>query len=221
MLLSVLPLCGEAPDRSISQWGEAVAMAEKHRAEWREQWSSLEVDSRLCEAIVFPELMRYVPLRNQLEKAALLALYVQEGKNKADYSIGIFQMKPSFAEEVESMWMRSPQRHFYQLYFDLRDTREVRRQRTSRLGDDLWQCVYLALFVRLMMEREPSLADMTDAERLKFLATAYNFSFSAPLEVLEQRKKIKSFHLDLIATKSTTFYSYSDLAEDYYNTIPD
>lgn len=221
MLLSVVSLFAKAPDKSISEWEEAATIAREHRTVWREQWASLDVDSRLCEAIVFPELMRYVPFRNQVEKAALLALYVQNGKEKANFSVGMFQMKPSFAEEVEHAWMHSGLRHEYQLYFDLRSTKEVRRQRIARLDNDLWQCVYLALFVRLMIEREPSLAEMEDTERLKLLATAYNHSFSAPLETLKQRETMKSFHLDLVATKSTTFYSYADLAAYYYKTIPD
>ena len=79
-----------------------------------------------------------------MEQAALQGLYVTGGKERANFSIGLFQMKPSFVEQVEAAWMKSPLRHEYRLYFDLKDHREQRRRRLERMQDEQWQCVYLA-----------------------------------------------------------------------------
>ena len=51
--------------------------------------------------IVFPELIRYSLFRDYLETTMLERLYVKEGTSGADFSIGHFQMKPSFAEKIE------------------------------------------------------------------------------------------------------------------------
>ncbi len=119
-------------------------------------------------------------------------------------------------EQVEAAWMKSPLRHKYRLYFDLKDHREQRRRRLERMQDEQWQCVYLALFVRLMDERLPSLATMESEERIRLLATAYNMSFTASLEELQKHKHRKTFHLDLFASKGTEYYEYAGIAVEWY-----
>src|SRR5664280_591993 len=57
-------------------------------------------------AIIFPELIRYSSIRDIIETAALKSLYIQYGKNNEDFSIGQFQMKPSFAEDIEKEYIR-------------------------------------------------------------------------------------------------------------------
>lgn len=203
--------CGDIPG-----WTEASAFAQEHRSLWKEVFESLDAEPLECEAVVFPELLRYSRLRDGLEQAALLSLYVKGGKDAADFSVGIFQMKPSFAEQVESAWMRSQLRDSYKLYFDTRDIEEARSKRISRLRDESWQCVYLAAFVRLMLEREPALERFRAVERVRLLATAYNFSFSASMDELSERMGRKTFHLDLVRLKGTRCFSYSDLAARHY-----
>ena len=59
-------------------------------------------DAAFMQAIVFPELMLYNSVKDDIESESLRVLYVQFGKAYADFSVGPFQMKPSFAEEVET-----------------------------------------------------------------------------------------------------------------------
>ncbi|WP_455620998.1 hypothetical protein [Parabacteroides sp.] len=202
-----------------SDWSRAAERVERHRAAWEEVFSTLDVDATECEAIVFPEQLRFSRLQDGMEQTALLGLYVTGGKEKANFSIGLFQMKPSFAEQVEAAWMKSPSRHTYRLYFDLTDNREQRRRRLERITDERWQCVYLALFVRLMDEREPSLKELPGEERIRLLATAYNMSFTASLEELQQSKHRKTFHTDLLASRKTRYYEYAGIAVEWYKTI--
>ncbi len=207
-LIAALAVLAAVP----SEWKEAERLADGHRGGWKEVFESLDVDTDECEAVIFPELMRYGRVRDGIEYGVLLAPYIKRGVEGADFSVGMFQMKPSFAEQVEQAWMRSGLRHEYGLYFVLEDSEDVRRKRVERLGDERWQCVYLAVFVRLMMEREPSLLRMTSEERVGILATAYNYSFTAPMEELRRRMEQKTFHLDFIKSKNTVCYSYASLA---------
>ncbi len=200
---------GEVP---LSEWDEAARLAGEHEAVWTEVFESLDVDPRECVAVVFPELMRYSRVRDGIEHGVLLAPYIRKGVDGADFSVGMFQMKPSFAEQVEAAWMRSGLRYEYELYFALQDTEDVRRRRVERLGDERWQCVYLAVFVRLVLEREPSMLNMKPEERVALLATAYNYSFTASLDELESSRDMKTFHLDFIRTGKTSLYSYAELA---------
>lgn len=198
------------------EWEEAARCVEERGAAWSEVFKSLDTDAAECEAVVFPELLRYNRVQDGVEQAALLALYVQGGRKKADFSVGMFQMKPSFAEEVEAAWMCSPLRHAYKLYFDMADKREQRRGRIRRLTDERWQCVYLAVFVRLLMEREPSLATLPAGERVRLLATAYNSGFNASLGELRRRQSRKTFHLDLLPSRKTVRYAYAEIAVEWY-----
>lgn len=52
------------------------------------------------QAIVFPEIMRYNGLKDGIETESLRTLYVQFGEDYADFSIGLFQMKPCFAQQL-------------------------------------------------------------------------------------------------------------------------
>ena len=198
------------------QWKKADEIVREHHQSWEAVFTSLDADSRVCEAIVFPEVLRWSRLRNTIEQATLNMFYIRNGKEGADFSIGLFQMKPSFAEKIEKAWMKSPLRHKYQLYFVNTDDEYSRRQRLERLNDEEWQCVYLALFIRLLLEREPSLAEKEPVELIRLMATAYNRDFEAGLDELERYSRARTFHLDLIPGEKTEYLSYSELSVGWY-----
>lgn len=118
-----------------SYWNRATEKIAERRAVWNEVFLALDTETTECEAVIFPEQLRYSRLQNSMEQAALWSLYVRGGKQKANFSIGLFQMKPSFVEEVETAWMKSPLRHEYKLYFNCNDNNEVRRRRLQRLNE--------------------------------------------------------------------------------------
>ncbi len=219
LLLSLaLPLWGQPYAEKLGDdWRQAAKRVEERRKTWKEVFRSVNVEPTECEAIIFPEQLRFSRLQDGMEQAALHGLYVGGGKERANFSIGIFQMKPSFVEQVEEAWMKSPLRHKYGLYFDLKDHREQRRRRLERMQDEQWQCIYLALFVRLMDERLPQLIGMSKNERVRLLATAYNMSFNASLSELQAAKHRKTFHLDLFASKGTEYYEYAGIAVEWYH----
>ena len=201
-----------------NEWKKADEIVREHHQSWEAVFTSLDADSRVCEAIVFPEILRWSKVKDLFEQAALKDRYIKEGTAGADFSIGLFQMKPSFAEKVEKAWMKSPLCREYGLFFDLQDTDHARTQRIRRLSDGNWQCVYLAVFVRLMYEREPSIAAMPEDEQISMLATAYNRDFHAPVDSLRRWARVPTFHLDILPSKSTQYYPYAAIAVERIRT---
>ena len=100
-------------------WTSAAQFVNEHHAAWKPLFEEFGVDARLAEAIVFPELIRYSKWQDEIEKAAVNGLYVLQGTNGANFSIGRFQMKPSFAEEVEAAWNQSALAKEYGFVFNL------------------------------------------------------------------------------------------------------
>ena len=113
-MLCILFLTGSGTAFSVSypkefgdDWTSAVQFIDAHHTAWKPLFEEFGVDARLAEAIVFPELIRYSRWQDEIETAAVNGLYVLQGTSGANFSIGRFQMKPSFAEEVEAAWNQS------------------------------------------------------------------------------------------------------------------
>lgn len=200
-------------------WTAAQHYVEKQRKVWNIIFSEFAVPAHLAVAVIFPEQIRYSALQNVMETAAVKALYVQGGIRLANFSIGRFQMKPSFAEEVEREWMQTDWRHHYGIYFDLSGNVEARRARIRRLDDVQWQCIYLSLFLKLLYRRCPQLSGLNEVDQVRFCATAYNVSFKGSYEDIQGKSRKAFFHTDFIASSSTAYYVYSDIAVHYYNGI--
>ncbi|WP_291528961.1 hypothetical protein [Bacteroides sp. UBA939] len=221
MLVWVCSFGGHTEPRDFKQifknnWTSAERYVEKQRQVWNVIFNAFSVPADLAVAVVFPEQIRYSALQNIMETAAIKALYVQGGTRMANFSIGRFQMKPSFAEEVEREWMQTEWRHYYGIYFDLSDSMEARRARIRRLDDVQWQCIYLSLFVKLLYRRCPQLAKDTAAEQVRFCATAYNVSFKGSYGEIRGKSRKAFFHTDFMASSSTVYYAYPDIAVYYY-----
>lgn len=142
-------------------------------------WNSFEVPGAVAEAVVFPEIERYSRIRDKVETMSVKAFYVKGGKkggavfNPSDFSLGMFQMKPSFVEALERRWMRSEFPARYDAYFDLSDTEGARRARMARIEDIFWQSVYLAMFIKLLW-LDYDLGDLDPKEQVALAAVAYN-----------------------------------------------
>ena len=223
MMLWLLLMMGSTTAFSVSypkvfgsDWTDAERFVTEHRGEWKQEFDLFGVDSRVAEAIVFPELIRYSMWQDEIERAAVNGLYVSKGREGADFSIGRFQMKPSFAEEVEQAWNRSSLSKEYGFSFNLADNNEARRSRIRRLSTMQGQCRYLAIFIRLQQQRHPQLSQLTLKEQVRLLATAYNRSFSASWQSLCKMQHERHFHTDVIKTRSTRFYCYADIAVAFF-----
>lgn len=169
-------------------------------------------------SIVFPELVRYSALRDKMEITLLKTLYINKGKEYANFSVGQFQMKPSFAESLidagASMRGRKP------LITDSTSYNDIRSYRAAiveSLEDIHSQLDYLVIFYRIVLKKFD--LKKTDArQRIRFLSTAYNFGpFHTENEIITMSEK-KFFSTRLV---SRELYSYSDISLYWYNHISD
>ena len=225
-LILVLSLLFAAP--SIKD-DAANAYCEQKRAEWQKVWREFEVPCDIAEAVIFPELIRYSLLQDKMETRAVRALYVSKGAGKCDFSIGRFQMKPSFAEDLEKRWMRSGMARKYNMYFDTKDNEIARRIRVNRLEDEEWQCIYLAIFIKMLFLDYGSLDKKGEyfqegiealpvKEQVRLAAAAYNSGCRwvnpgyGPVDELAAKAKEKHFHLAYLPGPKTKYYVYSDIA---------
>lgn len=210
----------ESPDYA-GLFGPKYAEAESLIAHdgWLEKGLGLPVgESRIARAVVFPEVIRYSVLADAIQVRALKVLYVQYGKGFLNFSVGIFQMKPAFAESLESDWaslFTTRERSEAGVPgFDRSDTREARRRRVARLDDPAWQAVYLGLFMRIMDRLYAGVSLAGAEERVRFYAAAYNSGYRAGERAIRKAMAGKDFHTALLFPRARL--CYADVSAYYY-----
>ncbi len=138
------------------------------------------VSPKFLSAIVFPEIMRYSQLKDDVESESLKVLYVQLGNQYADFSIGKFQMKPSFAEKVErladSLLSDSISKEL-NLSYSVYASDSIRQERVNRLLDFEWQQVYLTAFVLICDHLYKRVEFDQELDKLQWYAAVYNGGF--------------------------------------------
>lgn len=219
-----------------SEWNEAVSYADEHRRAWKQIWDFFGVDGHIAEAVVFPEMVRYGAFQDQMETMAVKGTYTRNGTKSFNFSIGRFQMKPSFVEDLERRWMKSPFPRRYDAWFITDDHQIARRERMDRMTDDLWQCVYVAMFLKLLYmdfgstDRDghvvrDGIDQLSEEEQVRIASTAYNMgcTWSSPgtgdLEGLVSKMRDRHFHMSVFPSAKTQYYSYSDIAVEYFNSL--
>ncbi len=184
-------------------------------------WDSLktcQVDPAFAVAIVFPELIRYSAIRDKIEKGGLFSLYIYYGEKYANFSVGEFQMKPSFARQLEEDISKLPRKivKTYQMLNNRSNTQEARKERVKRLDNIHWQVRYLALFIQIMDQRHKNTKWTSEEEKLRFYATAYNFGYTKPSQDICAATEKKYFHLGWASMGEC--YCYADISVSYaYN----
>ena len=167
--------------------------------------SSFELCSKACnssvqcmQSIVFPEVMRFHELKDDIETESLLTLYVQFGKEYANFSIGIFQMKPSFAEELEQKAKLLLSKELYgelQLHYNESEPTAIRLERIERLRDADWQLIYLTAFVGVCNKLYAHKKFSSEEERMQWYATVYNAGFNKSDNYITQKIGQENFYL--------------------------
>jgi hypothetical protein len=180
------------------------------------------VETCIAEAVVFPEVVRFRILEDEIQVRALKVLYVQLGRTYANFSIGHFQMKPSFAEQLERDYDRlfsaAEKTAAGITAYDLGDSSHRRHERVRRLDNLYGQAEYLRLFMLIMDRLYAKVAFADDLEKLRFYATAYNAGYSQGEAAIRQAMGVRRFHVQLLFPK--TRYKYADVAVYYFNHHP-
>jgi hypothetical protein len=172
------------------------------------------IDPKFALSIIFPELIRYSSIRDKMELSGLFTLYIQYGEKYADFSVGRFQMKPSFAEQLENDANNTPEVAFTK--FNVTKTSQARIERVKRLGEMEGQVNYLVLFIRIMEHRNKNIMWDTEIERLMYYATAYNSGYNSGEKKIRDRVGSKMFYTGLLKVDSC--YCYGSIARYFYKT---
>lgn len=162
-------------------------------------------------AIVAPEVSRYDVLIDFFEVQILQRKYIADGG--CDYSIGYFQMKPSFVESLEKEVTNN--RRLYRKYgkrlaYGKGNAMEVRARRLERLCDAKWQITYLAVFVDVVKQRTSGWGLKSDEEKVRCWSTLYNAGFYLNKQRVRQRQGVKQF------PRGTKEFNYSTVAVEFY-----
>jgi hypothetical protein len=198
-----------------SDWEKAEAFVSENET-WMKQLSEkYSVSYPVAIAVVFPELVRYSALRDKMEITLLKALYINLGEDYANFSIGQFQMKPSFAESIHQKvpLLKGRLRNQFREKTRNNDIRKYRASIVKDLEQPESQFLYLIAFLKICGTIY-NLEEMDEDYRLKFLATAYNFSFQKSFDEVEKMTDKKFFYTKLVKAES---YSYSDISAFWYN----
>jgi len=146
----------------------------------QEYASAFSIPQKELKAIVFPELIRYNSFFNALELESLKYLYVTEGKDYADFSVGYFQMKPSFAEMIEKdgyTFLPAKYRIESGWKFSNADDEVSRKARVKRLSNVRQQLIYLCALYKFCDKRFNGGKINSPEERVKLFATCYNAGY--------------------------------------------
>ncbi len=166
-------------------------------------------------SIVFPELIRWSSLSDLMETSALELLYVQRGKGAANFSIGYFQMKPSFIEDIE-IYISSHTNLNYLNYIliNTKNEKESRNERIQRMKQVCWQIRYAHVYWLIVGDLYKNKIFKSPKDRVRFFATAYNYGFNRPEGEIELSQKKKNFpHGKLY---KGTQLSYGDFSVEFF-----
>lgn len=164
-------------------------------------------------AIVAPEVCWYSFISDKAETYTLKVLYAQTGNG--DFSIGYFQMKPSFAEQIENIIKSNNElKQKYSELFIIEDTQQaIRAERVNRLSSLKYQTLYLAAFYEIAESKISKWSSNKEGhpQFLKNMATIYNggLNISESKALLLQAKK-------QFPSMATDKYNYSDLVIEFY-----
>ena len=153
-------------------------------------------------AMVAPEVLRYSTVKDLMEVTSLECIYTEYGKQTVDFSIGLFQMKPSFIEYLETKSESLPKIN--------------RIQRIKQLKKLDWQIKYLCCTYSVLEEKYRH-KRWTKEQKVKFYASAYNVGIAKSENEINRWIGIKVFPYGEPYGQSQC--AYSDIAYLVYCSI--
>jgi len=197
-------------------WQKAISYLNENGWWIRQSIEKYDIPYNEAVAVIFPELVRYSAIRDKMEITLLKTLYRNLGQDYADFSVGVFQVKPSFAERIRSLApevmgkkakLLFKRRSYYKYDHDYRAAIII------DLENPQTEINYIIAFFTICRYRfDPD--QMDEESRIKFLATAYNTGFWKSKEDIMKMEERKFFNTKLIKTEN---YSYADVALFWYD----
>lgn len=199
-----------------SDYDKALEIITNHHTEFRIITEECKVSGKLVKSIVFPEIIRYNTFQNFLEKTALEMMYVDGGTNAVDFSIGYFQMKPSFIESIEKTLMEdSTLRVKYKKVttYSKQNQKEKRQERLNRLKDINWQITYICAFSDILNEKFKN-ENLTTKNQVVYYSSAYNLGYQSSIKSIKNWSKTVAFPYG--KDYDGKQFTYSEIAHHYY-----
>jgi len=196
-------------------WKKAMTFERENRIWMEPALVKNHISYPLAISIIFPELVRYSALRDKMEITLLKALYVNLGEDYANFSIGQFQMKPSFAESIREKAPAALERRSeitFKNVSDFDDITDFRKSIVTDLEDPKSQINYLIAFIKIC-QKNFNTNRKDELSEIKFLATAYNFGVNKKASEIESMINKKFFNTKLFKTEN---YSYADVSLFWY-----
>ncbi len=168
-------------------------------------------------AIVYPELLRYNYIQDFIETSGLELIYMRYGAKTADFSIGHFQMKPSFAEHIEKYIEKNAAdfNQYKKLIIAHKATPVLQRKlRLTRLKQMDWQLTYLHAFIAICEHKFHFLKFTTTKDKLRFYAACYNIGFHKKYQNILQNENSNTFPNG--PKYLGTQFCYASIASAYY-----
>ncbi|MFH0843215.1 MAG: hypothetical protein V1903_11410 [Bacteroidota bacterium] len=196
-------------------WQKALTFLEENESWMGPALAGFNIPYDEAVAVVFPELVRYSALRDKMEITMLKTLYRNLGDDYANFSIGVFQVKPAFAEEIHERVFAGTDKELKSLFRKRSSFPNKRLYRASIISDlenPEKELYYIIAFYRLCERRFGD--DWPDTgSKIRFLATAFNTGNLKNKKEIEVMTGKKFFSTKLF--KSET-YSYADVALYWY-----
>lgn len=198
-----------------NDWKKAHAFEKENRSWMEPLLTKNHISYPLAVAVIFPELVRYSALRDKMEITLLKALYINLGNDYANFSIGQFQMKPSFAEMIREqapIFLGRKSEIMFKSKSEYDNINTFRRSIVTDLEDPKTQFKYLIVFLKIC-EKNFKTNRKDEVSRLKFLATAYNYGINKSAAEIENMIDKKFFNTKLFKSEN---YSYADVSLFWY-----
>lgn len=173
------------------------------------------VDGYLVESIVFPEFIRNSVFSGMIEEKALELSYIELGSSFIDFSIGKFQIKPSFANRIEKEVDLNPalKTKYACLLINQNEAKAQRIIRIQRLKSIEWQTKYVCCFVDYCLIHY-DLKDISTSEKIRFLSTAFNSGIKNTKALVETNFNLNSFPYG--SKYKIQQVNYWEVSLDYY-----
>jgi hypothetical protein len=174
-------------------------------------------ENEFVTAVVYPELLRYNYIQDFIETSGLEILYMRYGAKTADFSIGHFQMKPSFTEHIEKYIEKNAAdfNQYKKLIIAHKATPVLQRKlRLIRLKQMDWQLTYLHAFIAICEHKFHFIKFTTSKDKLHFYAACYNIGFHKKYQNILQNENLNTFPNG--PKYLGTQFCYASIASAYY-----
>ncbi|MFB6306152.1 MAG: hypothetical protein ABEH43_04040 [Flavobacteriales bacterium] len=136
-------------------------------------------------------------LKDFFETKALETGYLKYGSQRVNFSIGRFQMKPSFIESLEKKIKKSDilrPKYGELIQYPSNDPENIRKERVNRLQSTNMQWKYLVCFYELLSQKFSNKKWDSRTQKLKFYSTAYNCGIGLKKQEIKSYAKVASHY---------------------------